>query len=353
LHDNATGQAFPNGVTSLINGATDSGLSGVSLNSGDKVCYITVVSKYSAIANNLDWRHSGPACATVAKTPSVQIWGNDLRVGSTLNGGYTGNSMIAGRVSGFKPAAGTLKHYGSWAEYGIFAPGRVNAVASSAGLFDGADSPQPISWSNLTFANADSSNLGYFADPSAMGSIPDIKSYFITKSSPLVQLANGNVTISNTSSIKPADLIVPGGKVLILNNPNNTVTIADDIVIPSGSTANDMRQVVIIADNINIIGNVTRVDAWLIATNRINTCSDVNINASLTDSMCDKHLDINGAVTSPSLYLRRTAGGEGPAITTSAETINLRADAYIWANNLSRKNGSLTTTSVTELPPRY
>lgn len=239
---------------------------------------------------------------------------------------------------------------GSWTEYGVLAPSLIKNVASGSGLALGHNSSDQASWSRLTFANS-AAPYGNFASATAMGTIPNIAGYFAGVTMPGQKINRaGAVTISNTSSDKPADLTQPGGRVLIASGK---VTIADNIVASAAAKVDDMRQVVIIAPDIEIAGNVTQVDAWLIATNSINTCSDVAVSAPLSSSICNRPLKVNGALTGTTVYLRRTSGNDKDTRREAAEILDLRGDAFIWARGVSEKNGTWTTRSVTELPPRY
>lgn len=257
----------------------------------------------------------------------------------------------------------TYTYYSSWGEYSVLAPGTggvstVQAVASGSGLANGYTSSAQSAWSKLTFANTPL--YGNYASPTNTGVIPNIKNYLmradLNLGSAKRQIVKGDVTISNgAGSMSPASLTSAGGGIVI---SNGTVTIADNITYGGGSDENTMPQVVIVAPRINIQGNVTQVDAWLIAANEtntgtINTCSDVAPTAALSTTICDKPLHVNGAVTANTVWLRRTAGSTTANPKEPAETLNLRGDAYIWAHNLSVKNGRWTTRTVTELPPRY
>lgn len=141
-------------------------------------------------------------------------------------------------------------------------------------------------------------------------------------------------------------------------------------------------QVIIIADNIDITNNVSRIDAWLIAKNKINTCAYDNYagfiagnyiesaaNGGLNANRCNKELVINGPVVASEIALNRTAGaGTTPAEYYSkkaslavedayyvqrGEIFNLRSDAYLWAYYQAQRNGILTTVYSKELPTRY
>jgi hypothetical protein len=132
------------------------------------------------------------------------------------------------------------------------------------------------------------------------------------------------------------------------------VTIAGNIDYAGTGLASlrDIPQLVIIAKNINIQQSVTNVDAWLIASSTVNTCS--NSGAKLSGDICKELLTIHGPVVADKLVLNRTAGsGTGPASGDPAEIINLRPDAYLWAQLVASGSGKAETVKTVELPPRF
>lgn len=166
------------------------------------------------------------------------------------------------------------------------------------------------------------------------------------------------------------------------------------------NAANKLPQVLIFANNIKIEQNVTRVDAWLVATSpsgeggKINTCTDAvgneftpgnNIEARdgyqrfASYGNCYKTLIVNGPVYAKKMVLSRTAGAyHGYGKTDSladpryrqygavgstedghlgsaipAEIFNLRADVYLWAYNQAQRYSEAVVTYMRELAPRY
>jgi hypothetical protein len=152
---------------------------------------------------------------------------------------------------------------------------------------------------------------------------------------------------------------IPKGRWIIINAPKATVTIANNIIYTDDAlqTTRDIPQVVIIANRINILGDVERVDAWLIATGEVGaiyTCADVAAESDLRANNCGKQLTVNGPVVTRHLYLWRTSGASPVAqIGEPAEIFNLRPDAYLWATAYNSSGGRLPTASTTELPPRF
>jgi hypothetical protein len=336
---NGAGQKFTGNTVSTVYGPSANDVSGLGLNVGDRVCYATVVNHYDYDHDNYDWRYGVPSCVRVAKVPTVHVVGNDLRVGSNFT--LASNSMTSSVYGRALQATGG-KYYGSWGEYGVLAPNLVNGFASGSGLNPGPTSASQSSWSNLTFANTPS--FGKFVTSSSqLGSLPDVFGF-----------ANaGKFTMKKVSSTA-----WPGGAAninLLVDKQGSDVTISSNINRPTGSYANvnSMPQMIILARNIYIHANVTNIDAWLVATGTIDTCS--NGPSKFVGGPCDQNpLTINGPVMANTLILGRSFGADaGASLNTPAETINLRADTYIWAYRQSQLGNTLQTVSQRELPPRY
>ena len=237
-------------------------------------------------------------------------------------------------------------------EYGVLAPRAVTFLSSGSGLARPGALAAQAEWSKLTAANT-TAVYGNFAPTAAsLGLQPDIAAYFLQPGLKGITVDNspGNLSLGNMLNVTKA-----GSRVYI--RLAGTVTITDNITLDDDTNLQDnslFPQIVIIANNINIHHNVSRLDAWLIAKadaggagGVINTCS--NQPATLTDARCDTPLVVNGPMIAKQLLLRRTAGDLG----TPAEIVNLRSDAYLWANYISSLNSNWVTTSSSELPPRY
>ena len=344
---------------------------------GTRVCYsLSVYSRNEATGTNQQWLYSAPVCVVIAKKPKVQVQGGDLSVGKRF-ASVTGALPLANvsTSNSVKNISGTSRTFGSWIEYGIFATGTISGAASASAYADpGLAGATRCGASVLSFANTrtgtgctNTTTIGNYTSNQA---IPDVAASFpigaqsfgnnptinINADSPRgIYTATGNVSIRGGGPVQK-------GQSLILNAPNATVTITGNIELTNAdfrSTA-EIPQVVIIARNINIVGSVTQIDAWLIAkgttmaTNgKINTCSDVNETAPLTANVCTQQLVVNGPVMAQKLLLRRTAGsGTGASTGAPAEIFNLRADSYLWATAQASGNGRVQTVYTTELPPR-
>jgi hypothetical protein len=346
------------------------------LDVGSKVCYGMSVKAYKPGLTNAspNWRHSPAECVIIGKKPKVQVWGGDLSVGRRFVGDVSAAPGSNVEVSKSVKDNGT-KTFGSWVEYGVFAPGTIDGAGSAAGLAgqNGNSSSNQVDWSKLTFANGGHTpvsgcngtvRFGCFTKPGGGGAIPDVAARLAPKattSNPQLTgsvsldalkgtyYANGNLTINGSTVGKSNSVIIKA---------RGTVFIDGDIKYnTSGSlhSLSEIPQVVILANNIQIKDTVTNVDAWLIANGAsggLYTCGPFK--AVLTSKICDKPLTINGPVMAKRLFLQRTAGsGTGPASNEPAEILNLRADAYLWAIDQAGGQGSIRTLKTDELAPRF
>ncbi|OYX53505.1 hypothetical protein B7Y92_02790, partial [Candidatus Saccharibacteria bacterium 32-50-13] len=337
---------------------------------GTKICYVMSVQPYSH--SNSNWRHSQLHCLIVGKQPKVQVHGSNIQVGRSFGGSINSSATVEGdRIT--KAAGGS---FGSWAEYGIFAPSDITLVASGSGLnvpTTGHPSSTQRSWSAYSFTKRTTGTDTYGGYSYGNSSLPDITTVFPRPpATPTLVPAGTNLTVNS----------LPKGANIRPNTTQRNVTVN-----ASSSPALTSGQWVV-----TIAAGVTRVDAWLIAKNdttaagvsrgaygAIATCdqqsgssgsngmaqwlatpngSGTNYTASnnsrLTISHCTSQLRINGPVIANKLYLRRTAGS-GPAADsgTPAEIISLRPDAYLWAREHMSPGLVYQVKTEKELPPRY
>lgn len=313
---------------------------------GTTFCYVlSVKDPTESAGDDNNWYHSAASCTTSAKKPRVQFLGADLRVNGTA---YSVPSDIGGTT------------YGSWVEYGAFSSDVNNFVGSGNGLRDG-DAGSQSDWSELTFANKDNpamtpygfydplpaptSAYGYFTDLARTATLSD------------TNIPNGVYDIGGTIGTGLARLGETRGGSVILRS-SGTLTIDRNIEVNNDglTNANQITQVVIVADNININPNVTRIDAWLVTENGgfVNTCTG---SGQLTaDGPCKEQLVVNGAVYTDNLKLRRTAGSDPETtddLKRGAEVFNLRPDSVLWSYFYASKGDFPKTDFVQELPPRY
>lgn len=347
---------------------------------GTKICFVLIVHKPTQKATPLD-RASRASCLVIGKRPSVQIHGGDLRVGrsfmtdSVASTGDSEDVPPLARIDTSVSVKSDGKTYGSWVEYGAFAPGEIKGFGSMSGLAGGYPSVQPDGqqfWSKLTFANVQN-QFGYFTDNN-QGTIPDYASAILAgrdvvddltavddlelksgdNRSGVYEKLQGDLTISDSTLGK--------NETVVVNVPNGVVTIAGNIAYDDGpyESIAEIPQLIIIAKTINIKPDVVNVDSWLIANNAsdgnttggtITTCDDP---ATLTVNVCDQQLRINGPIIAHQLSLRRTGGADSEERRAeSAETINLSGASYLWAQSEGQSSVRAQTTLTTELPPYF
>ncbi len=320
---------------------------------GTRVCWALSVKPRSNTAD--EWRHSAPVCVKIGKKPKFQILGGDVRVRGDVGASTT--TLNRG---------GSLRTFGSWVEFGVFSIDTNTFFASGAGLRSGSPSSQQDDWSKLTFANVNSLDSPAFGKFTGLPAAPEVAEYFegrvkagvtlsdLTAATPSnVYETTGDLTIDTT------DLVIPKGRSIIIVARGGTVTITSNISYENAamSSLGDIPQLVIVAAKIVIDPAVTNVDAWLLASESINTCGSVanlSVPPALTVSSCNNPLTINGPVAAGKLYLYRTAGsGTGADAEAPAEKFNFRPDATLWAYNYGLALGQPVTSSAVGLPPRF
>lgn len=331
---------------------------------GTKVCY--GLSVKDRASNSTEWRHSALDCMVVSKRPVVQVLGSDLIVGrNSVSEVKTSVKSVDGRT------------YGAYGEYGLVVTGPVVGMASASGYAGGPASVAGLcAVSHLTFSNRPQGGgacatgaLGYY---NFGGVTPAIASRFpINSATPAIegarnistQLSPRTIYRSATGVQLSASADIALGNWYVINAPTSTVVITSDIQYTNNpiSSAAEIPQVVIIAQNIIIKDTVTRVDAWLVATGtgtegRINTCgagTGIDQNTLPHAGQCTQPLRVNGPVMANHLIMRRTAGaGSGTASGSPAEVFNLRPDAYLWASAILDESTRARTMLTVELPPR-
>lgn len=342
---------------------------------GSRICYALLVDSSTQDPGN---PAEAVRCVTVAKYPTVHILGGDVKVGdSTFAALVNQNASI--QTGSFNVSG---RSYGSWAEYGLFAPASGKIISSSGGMLSGtngadAATVNPVSQNGLTFANV--TTYGYWAPaglltmPTAIASAASANSSVATTQVDVganVSAASGEVRAWNITA--PGGTVnvrgtLPAGSGSVILLYNGTVNINGDIRLGDSTVRSlgNNSQVIIVARNITIDPSVSNVDAWLIATpstsvsndGRISTCGAIQTDAYYTGltlgGECDTTpLRITGTVVARELQLRRSFAGSGAGSNAmAAETINLRPDAYMWGNT----NGgsvNIETSFVKELPPR-
>lgn len=294
------------------------------------------------------------ACTPIGKSPLVQVWGGDVRTGAAFLNGGVGNEKAIIRTTKFGTDSGT---YGSWGEYGLMATGDVSS-ASGGSLSGKGGYPDPSmnDLNLLTFANTNP--YGQWGSPGMMsGVVGDVKRMSSNDRTDVIRV-NGDYTVNDNFGDKDKTTVIVA---------TGTVTVGRDIVLKNKTIAspNDITQVIIIAKNVVISPNVSRVDAWLIgepgagAGGIISTCGAPQspyYRGLTIGGDCDKQqLRVNGLVMAKQLQLRRTNGAAESAggFSVPAEVINMRPDSYLWVTQQSTAVGKIDTLFSAELPPRF
>lgn len=341
---------------------------------GTKMCY--ALSVQPRAHNSSQWRHSNPTCVTIGKKPKVQVHGSDLIVGrSFMNQSLPSSSGNVSTSTTIKNISNVLSTFGSWVEYGILATNSIAGTASGSAYASpsGLTGATVCNTSRLSFTSAgsltcsSSTSKGYYQPSSP---IPDVAASFPVTSdtpslgnNPSVNLSNSDLrgVYTATGDVSIAGGNVENGRWVVIHAPSSTVTINGNITYSNDlmNRIEDIPQVVIIAQNINITGNVTQIDAWLVAKGgsgqgKINTCSSVNAATELSTNVCNQQLVVNGPVMARTLLLWRTAGsGTGNSSGDPAEIFNLRPDAHLWAVARALDSSRAQTVYTLELPPRF
>ncbi len=319
-----------------------------SLTAGTQICRVLFVDSYNqAPAPNNS--HSAVVCVLIARSPTAAIVGSDASAG--------GDSVAPfNKQSGFLGSNAAASTYGSFGEYALLATGRINGFSSSA-LMGGLGR-------NLMFANyglSSPSDGGFYRDNHVISDYAARYGAIVPSSSPIFPSsgalptgggvtyyrAAGPITITQSTGIT--------GRVIIYA-PGQTVTIAGNITYNGvGLTSfGAAPQVVIIADNVRVSGNVDNIDGLLVVKNVFTSCSEAGDKAAPTTSamvaggQCDRKLTVNGAVIAGDVYLGRSAATPN----SPAEVFRFRPEVFLTPYEAGKTDFTLVTKSEIELPPR-
>lgn len=301
------------------------------------------------------WTNYNAACRTIAKKPSSAFWNS----GVLTNGGI--RTSLSPRIVGVGAAMTTSRNqfnflYGSWSEHLAAVSGTTASFGSGSSLSRGSSSSvgsynDIYPRSPMTIANTNNGSLGHSGIRTSNTLRTRLNTYLSNR--------------PNIDSISSLPANITSGT-YILNIAGN-LTIDRNIIVPGGNYASiyQIPQVVIfVSGDVNIKGSVTEIDAWIIASGKINTCSDFQSRSTQTASrvynnntVCDKQLIINGPVMASKAELRRSYGSD-PVIQgaryTPGEIFNLSGENYLWAYaQAGRYSSSYTEAYSRELAPRY
>jgi hypothetical protein len=166
--------------------------------------------------------------------------------------------------------------------------------------------------------------------------------------------------IAGDITLSAANPLASGRKYLVYA-PGRDVIISGNIeYAPTVNSFADAPSVIIVANNIRINANVTRVDAVLFAVNAISTCSQAGQTPAGLPSpaapisvggACDTPLKINGAAIARQIYTPRVRGGAN-ATEPPSEIFSLRPEAFLEPYESNQTSFILQTDTESELPPR-
>lgn len=322
------------------------------LSVGDKFCI--AIALYKAADDNPDWVVSKAYCATSAKKPTMQVWGNSVFATGGVNTSYTE----------YVPNS---RHYGSWTDFALIAGGTIKKMASGASLEDGrriTDEANTCIYSPLTIAN----NKCAKTSGSALGQAN------VTSRSPIVDnLFKRYATLAseNDSYKLPGTSIYKrtvGNTTIIYSSSSSTNyqltndnTYNPQIAKIGYSSFTQIPQVLILSETgIDINKGVTNIDAWLIARGNITTCAGYsptssNANSQLADETgrCGQQLKLNAPIFANNINFYRTYGGDYSSLSTPAELLDYNTGALLWSYAQSTQTKVPQTVYLKELSPRY
>lgn len=319
---------------------------------GRRYCWAVSVSPYKMTKdqtkeqqdNNTGWRHSKPTCILVARYPKFQVWSG----GVYSSGGIKSKSLATSR--------GVV---GSWAEFDVL----------SLKAISGFGSVSQTSNSNLTFQNKEFGKLGFWGNwrnntSTVAWQAKEISKNYL-KSDPERQLEVIGDLSQNWSYNGYDDSGLNRKGVTRIIYANN-LKLTGDLINkdPDGSDIGQFQQTIIVAKNVLIDNAVQRIDAWIIATDKVLTCSagisehdftgDVTrYRTHAVNRLCGNRLKINGAISAGRLESWRTYGSTPEKPEEPAEIYNQRGDLYLWGYREMTQNSKLITTYMKELPARY
>ena len=298
------------------------------------------------------WEYSARVCYTVAKKPSLQVWGGNVYSNGKISTSVANKKHIALDGMSYSPNVDNYTKsyiFGSWGELGVISVGSVAGFASGAGtgyLDGGHDAIFCPNRSILTLANtcngvSKTSGLG------ATGAMAGAENDKLT-------ILARFIDIDNTPKTSSIGEVTNATGINVYYNDGN-IAINGNITLAEGRYGDlmDVPKVVVYAKgNININCDVTRIDAVLIAEGEVKTCSNSDDNNARANS---QQLVINGAVIANKLVANRTYGAAtGINSIIPAEIINYDPTLYLWAEEQAdvTESGKVRVVYTNEIAPR-
>ena len=313
------------------------------LSAGSKFCIAIAISSDRGSHLGSDSAFlSSATCGNVATYPNFRVLGGSV----STNGGIS--TSLTDIIDGER------KLYGSWADFAIIANGEVKKMASGASLAGGLSTSGsisiPCSFSPLSIANSACPTASAVGSAGVLGA----SSLFDT------------FRARYASDYSDANLTV-------IYRPADTYLISSNIEEDRSAThsgLDTLHQTIIIAKNIQISENVSRVDAWLLAEETIDTCaissdgraivigavaeSESATKVSLSSTLCQTPLQLNAPLSAQNVLFKRASGADPAAgtLADAAETVDFSPAAYL-VSDITRQTGDPSTVYLKKLPPRY
>ena len=379
------------------------------------------------INDDRSWKKSDEVCFTVAKRPSIEVWGGNIYTrGKVTTATSTKNNLAGYSDYSYKVEDNDngVRVFGSFGELGLIASGQVTGLASGASMGfasnnNGVLSPNPLAEvintnpntpanasnpggskkssicdrSPLTFANSPCGTLGQLGKTATTTNMEDDKNNVLGKFIRELDSSNTGspVVLNDRSKVQSdgtyyyysnSDLEVgTGGSKVTTSIDNSTIQVvhSKNTLYVKGNLAynetyqkySELPKLVLYGKNVVIECDVTRIDALIIADEKVVTCnnfsddngnSDVN-SGSLFDNAKNhineransNQLIINGAIVTKTLVANRTYGAaSGANSIVPAEIINFDPTLYMWGGlgNDEGSDGDLEVTLTKELAPR-
>ncbi len=352
---------------------------------------------------NHSWGVSTADCKPIAKRPSFQVWGNGVFSNGSIVTGRSTKNNLAGLRGYAITGVNDGNVFGSWAERSVMALGTINGFASGAatvsnsspgsfkdyGEYESSTSSGFCSYEvALTFANYTTKRAIPICGSGSTVAGQFATSPVTTEKFSYIESVTGEIGVPDNVSSNETIVVGQGGKYAVITNDTGknilyhkssgnihlnqslnlpkgntyvvhsggTVTINGNITYQDGySSLEEIPKLLIYAKNINILCGVDRIDAALIAEERVNTCSDVS-RTDYNNAARSRQLRINGTIITNYLDLARTYGaGTGAYSGVPAEIVNYDSTLVLWARSKAgtSESGALNATYTRELAPRY
>ena len=327
------------------------------------------------------WVNEGSekVCGQIGKSPTIQVWG-----GNVLSKGKLVVSSVKEKTIKDK-----TRWFGSFGDLGVFVPGGAtnnnDYFASGAALgYEGIhqwneDSKNVLLPSYLGRNKDGSEEIGGGSERS-MGGLK----FDFTGDGGIENFANalerkycddGASGCSDSGEVgtdicgdencegKSVDIRDENGsckaKTIVIIKPENSVVIRrDDVKITTNvqyedgnyDSFSEVPRFIVIAKDIEIGCDVTRIDGLLVATGTVNTCNKQG--GDLNDADYSHPLIVNGAIIAKELVANRTYGA-GPGIYSIVPAEIVRFDPTLLDLGLGSNDSNPKIVNITELPPRY